>query len=90
MRASAHDAVVRSISGRPELRHRVTQVREWRIERTTDAAGFVLSITGADGASQSFFVGATDAGDIGEVLRREAAWAVQPAGRDIPGAIKEQ
>ncbi|WP_295978335.1 hypothetical protein [uncultured Variovorax sp.] len=73
MRASASHAVVRSISGRPELRHRVMQVREWRIERTVDAAGFVLSVTGADGASQSFFVDATDAGDIGEVLRREAA-----------------
>jgi hypothetical protein len=86
MRTSTHDAVVRSISGRPELRHHVTQVQEWRIERTVDAAGFVLSITGADGASQCFFVDATDAGDIGEVLRREAVWAVSQGAQ----TIKEQ
>jgi hypothetical protein len=74
MRPSAHDAVVRSISGQPELRHHVTQVQEWRIERAMDADGFVLSITSPDGASQSFFVAAADAGDIGEVLRRQAVW----------------
>ncbi|MFM9924660.1 hypothetical protein VLK31_16820 [Variovorax sp. H27-G14] len=73
MRPSAHDTVVRSISGRPELRH-VTQVREWRIERSMDASGFVLSITGPDGQSQCFFVADTDASDIGEVLRRQAVW----------------
>jgi len=75
MRPSTHDTVVRSISGRPELRRHVTQVREWRIERTVDADGFVLSITGPDGASQSFFVASVDAGDIGEVLRRHAVRA---------------
>jgi hypothetical protein len=74
MRPSAHDTVVCSISGQPELRHHVTQVQEWRIERTMDADGFVLSITSPDGASQSFFVAAADAGDIGEVLRRQAVW----------------
>ncbi|SEJ59525.1 hypothetical protein SAMN05216567_11956 [Variovorax sp. OK605] len=76
MRASAHDTVVRSISGRPELRH-ATPVQEWRIERSMDAAGFVLSITAPDGASQSFFVAQADADDIGEVLRRQAAWVDQ-------------
>ena len=40
MRASAHDTVVRSISGRPELRQ-VTQVQEWRVERTLDDDGGV-------------------------------------------------
>jgi len=74
MRPSIHDTVVRSISGRPELRHHVTQVQEWRIERAMDAEGFVLSITGPDGASQSFFVATADADDIGEVLRRQAVW----------------
>jgi len=74
MRPSAHDTVVRSISGRPELRH-VTQVQEWRIERAMDAAGFVLSITAPDGESQSFLVAEADANDIGEVLRRNAAHA---------------
>lgn len=74
MRPFAHDTVVRSISGRPELRRHVTQVQEWRLERTMDADGFVLSITGPDGASQSFFVASVDAGDIGEVLRRQALW----------------
>lgn len=39
-----------------------------------DAGGFVLSITGADGASQCFLVADADADDIGEVLRRQAAW----------------
>ncbi|WP_432727222.1 hypothetical protein [Variovorax sp. W6] len=78
MRHAAHDTVVRSISGQPELRHHVTQVREWRIERTMDADGFVLSITGSDGASQSFFVATADADDIGEVLRRQAVWADRP------------
>ncbi len=73
MRPSAQDTVVRSISGRPELRH-VTPVHEWRIERAMDAGGFVLSITGPDGASQCFFVADADADDIGEVLRRQAAW----------------
>jgi hypothetical protein len=71
MRPTAHDTVVRSISGRPELRH-VTQVHEWRIERSMDANGFVLSITAPDGESQSFFVAQADADDIGEVLRRQA------------------
>lgn len=74
MRPSAHDTVVRSISGRPELR-RVTPVHEWRIERSMDAEGFVLSITAPDGESQSFLVARSDADDIGEVLRRQAAWA---------------
>lgn len=85
MRPSAHETVVRSISGQPELRHHVTQVREWRIERTMDADGFVLSITGSDGASQSFFVATTDADDIGEVLRRQAVWADRPQ-----ASMKEQ
>lgn len=74
MRPAAHDTVVRSISGRPELRH-VTQVQEWRIERAMDAHGFVLSITGPDGESQCFFVADADANDIGEVLRRQAVCA---------------
>lgn len=73
MRPSAQDTVVRSISGRPERRH-VTQVHEWRIERAMDADGLVLSITGPDGESQCFFVADADANDIGEVLRRQAAW----------------
>jgi hypothetical protein len=73
MRPTALDTVVRSISGRPE-RRRVTQVHEWRIERSMDSEGFVFSITAPDGASQSFFVGQADADDIGEVLRRQSAW----------------
>lgn len=71
MRPSIHDTVVRSISGRPELRH-VTQVQEWRIERAMDADGYVLSIIAPGGESQSFLVGPADAHDIGEVLRRKA------------------
>ena len=74
MRPSIHDTVVRSTSGRPELRH-VTQVHEWRIERTLDAGGFVLSIITPGGESQSFLVAPGDAQDIGEVLRRSAAWS---------------
>lgn len=74
MRSSAHDTVVRSISGRPELRQ-VTQVQEWRVERTLDDdGGVVLSIVAPGGESQSFLVGQADAHDIGEVLRRKAAW----------------
>lgn len=73
MRPSAHDTVVRSTSGRPELRH-VTQVLEWRIERVIDSEGFVISIIAPGGESQSFLVAEADARDIGEVLRRKAAW----------------
>ena len=73
MRPSAHDTVVRSISGRPELRH-VTQVQEWRIERAMDSDGFVISIIAPGGESQSFLVARADAHDIGEVLRRKAVW----------------
>lgn len=53
----------------------MTQVHEWRIERTLDAGGFVLSIIAPGGESQSFLVAAGDAQDIGEVLRRSAAWS---------------
>jgi len=74
MRTSARDTVVRSISGRPELRQ-VTRVHEWRVERSLDDGGLVLSIVAPDGESQSFLVGPTDAHDIGEVLRRKAALA---------------
>ncbi|QNK69006.1 hypothetical protein [Variovorax sp. PAMC26660] len=73
MRPFAHDTVVRSISGRPELRH-ATQVQEWRIEQAMDSEGFVISITAPGGESQSFFVAQADANDIGEVLRRKAVW----------------
>jgi hypothetical protein len=73
MRPSAHDTVVRSISGRPELRH-VTQVQEWRIERAMDSDSFVISIIAPGGESQSFLVAQADAHDIGEVLRRKAVW----------------
>lgn len=74
MRAPAHDTVVRSISGRPELRQ-VTQVQEWRVERTLDDGGdVVLSIVTPGGESQSFLVDQADAHDIAEVLRRKAAW----------------
>jgi len=73
MRPPAHDTVVRSTSGRPELRH-VTQVQEWRIERTIDSDGVVISIVAPDGESQSFLVAQADAHDIGEVLRRRAVW----------------
>ncbi|MDQ0013603.1 hypothetical protein J2W23_001985 [Variovorax boronicumulans] len=73
MRPPAHDTVVRSTSGRPELRH-VTQVHEWRIERTIDSDGVVISIVAPDGESQSFLVAQADAHDIGEVLRRRAVW----------------
>lgn len=74
MRPPVHDTVVRSISGRPELRH-VTQVQEWRIERTLDSDSLVISIVAPGGESQSFLVAQADAHDIGEVLRRRAAWA---------------
>jgi len=73
MRPPAHDTVVRSTSGRPELRH-VTQVQEWRIERAIDSDGVVISIVAPDGQSQSFLVAQADAHDIGEVLRRRAVW----------------
>ena len=73
MRPPAHDTVVRSTSGRPELRH-VTQVQEWRIERAIDSDGVVISIVAPDGESQSFLVAQADAHDIGEVLRRRAVW----------------
>jgi len=73
MRPSPHDTVVRSTYGRPELRH-VTQVHEWRIERTIDSDGVVISIVAPDGQSQSFLVAQADAHDIGEVLRRRAVW----------------
>lgn len=53
----------------------MTQVHEWRIERTLDAGGFVLSIITPGGESQSFLVAPGDAQDIGEVLRRSAAWS---------------
>ena len=53
----------------------MTQVHEWRIERTLDAGGFVLSIIAPGGESQSFLVAPGDAQDIGEVLRRSAAWS---------------
>ena len=78
MHPSAHDTVVRSISGRPELRH-VTRVQEWRIERAMDSDGFVISIIAPGGESQSFLVAQTDAHDIGEVLRRKAVWTDRQA-----------
>lgn len=78
MRPSAHDTVVRSISGRPELRQ-VTRVQEWRIERAIGSDGFVISIIAPGGESQSFLVAQTDAHDIGEVLRRQAVWADRQA-----------
>jgi len=74
MHPSAHDTVVRSISGRPELRH-VTQVQEWRIERAIDSDSVVISIVAPGGESQSFLVAQADAHDIGEVLRRRAVWS---------------
>jgi hypothetical protein len=81
MRPSAHNTVVRSISGRPELRH-ATQVQEWRIEQAMDAEGFVISITAPGGESQSFFVARADANDIGEVLRRQAVCIDGPDSRE--------
>jgi hypothetical protein len=71
MHPSVHDTIVRSASGRPELRQ-VTQVHEWRIEQALDSDGFVISIVAPSGESQSFLVAHTDAQDIGEVLRRRA------------------
>lgn len=72
MRHTAYDTLVRSFSGRTELRH-VTDVREWRIEPALDSDGLVLSILAADGQRQSFHVGPLDAADLGEVLRRRTA-----------------
>ncbi|VTU12953.1 hypothetical protein SRS16CHR_00192 [Variovorax sp. SRS16] len=72
MRRPEYDTVVRSITGKPELR-RVTEVQEWRIEQELDSSRFVISVVSAGGEAQSFLVALTDAQDIGDVLQRKAA-----------------
>ncbi len=72
MRHPEYNTVVRSVAGKPELR-RVTEVREWRVEKALDADGFVISVVSASGEAQSFLVALTDAQDMATCWCRKAS-----------------